>query len=383
MVPIPFVDLATQYSDIRDEIIPAMENVMAKAQFILGDEVELFENEYAEYCCAKHCVGVANGTDALHLSLLALGIGPGDEIITAANTFVATAFAISHTGGSPVFVDVSDTDFNINVDLIENAITERTKAIIPVHLYGQPADMDSITSIARKHSLKVIEDACQAHGAKYRNRAVGTIGDIGCFSFFPGKNLGAYGDGGAVVTNDSELADRIRLLRNYGQRVKYHHQILGYNSRLDSLQAAILRVKLHHLDAWNERRRRAAHAYRELFSDMDVILPEEKQHVYHVYHLFVIQHDQRDDLIAYLKSNGIFCGIHYPLPLNQQEPYLNAKTVPESAPTTSYLCKRIVSLPMFPELTKEQIEQSVNAIERFVSSKTMAGMGAKVEAERL
>jgi len=363
---IPLVDLVTQYKNIHSEVLKVVEQVLSRGHFILGEEVNLFEAEFARYCGVKHCVGVASGTDALHLCLNALGIGPGDEVITAANTFVATAFAISYTGAAPVFVDVTRSDFNIDVNLIESAITERTKAIIPVHLYGQPADMDTILLLAQKYSLKVIEDACQAHGARYGDRPVGSIGDVGCFSFYPGKNLGAYGDGGAVVTNDAELADKIRLLRHYGQKVKNVHSVMGYNSRLDTLQAAILLVKLRHLEDWNEKRRAAARLYEELLSGNDILLPSEKTGVRHVYHLYVIQHERRDELVAALHDKGIIaCGIHYPLPLNQQEPYLTAKTVPEGVPITMDLSKKILSLPMFPEILKEQIEVVAEAIKSF------------------
>jgi dTDP-4-amino-4,6-dideoxygalactose transaminase len=362
---VPFVDLVTQYQNINDEIITALENVMSKGQFILGEDVGLFEKEFAHYCEADHCVGVGNGTEALHLALRALNIGPGDEVITAANTFVATAFAISYTGASPVFVDVKPGDYNIDVDLIESAITEKTKAIIPVHLYGQPADMDAIMGLARKYDLKVIEDACQAHGAKYKEKRVGSIGHIGCFSFYPAKNLGAYGDGGAIVTNDEELAHKLGWLRNYAQEVKNVHSEIGYNSRLDTLQAAILRVKLRYLDNCNEGRRTAARLYGELLSGNEVVLPSEKAGVSHVYHLYVIQHEKRNELAEHLKKKEIYCGIHYPSPLNQQTPYLSSKTLPHGVPICTSSSSKILSLPMFPELTKEQIKHIVNEIKKF------------------
>jgi dTDP-4-amino-4,6-dideoxygalactose transaminase len=362
---IPLVDLITQYQNIRDEILPAIEHVMSSAQFILGEDVSLFETEFAHYCGVKHCIGVASGTDALHLSLRALDVGPGDEVITAGNTFIATALAISFAGATPVFVDVSKNDFNIDVNLIESAITDHTKAIIPVHLYGQPADMDAIMLLARKHNLKVIEDACQAHGARYKDRPAGSIGDAGCFSFYPGKNLGAYGDGGAIITNDANLADKIRLLRQYGQQEKNVHLVLGYNSRLDTLQAAILRVKLNHLEQWNEKRRNIAQTYRELLSDTELVLPLEKPDVNHVYHLFVIQHEQRDQLNATLKAKGVFCGIHYPQPLHQQRPYHHTRTVPDGLPVATELTAKILSLPMFPEISENQIGIVVQAIKDF------------------
>ncbi len=319
-MPIPLLDLVAQFENIRDEATGAIQNVLQKANFILGEEVEWFEDKFADFCGAGHCVSVSSGTEALHLTLRAMEIGPGDEVITAANSFAATPFAIAHTGATPVFVDVKADDFNLDVDLLEEAITSRTKAIIPVHLYGQPADMDAIRTLAERFELKVVEDAAQAHGAIYRGQTVGTLGDAACFSFYPGKNLGAYGDGGAVVTDNSELADKLRLLRNYGQQVKNVHDSLGYNARLDTLQAAVLLVKLNYLEEWTHLRRAAADRYRDLLATSDVQLPSEKDDVRHVYHLFVIQHDRRDELLAHLKDREIYCGIHYPFPLPRGSP---------------------------------------------------------------
>jgi len=362
---IPFVDLVAQYQNLQGEIFPALQRVMSRGDFILGEEVDLFEQEFARYCGVAHSVGVASGTEALHLAVRALGIGPGDEVITAANTFIATALAVSYTGATPVFVDVRREDFNIDVTLIERAITRRTRAIIPVHLYGQPAGMQGILQIAAQYNLKVIEDASQAHGATIGDRRVGSFGDIGCFSFYPGKNLGAYGDGGAIVTNDAQLAETIRLLRNYGQKTKYVHTMLGYNSRLDTMQAAILRVKLRHLDEWNKRRRRAAQFYHERLAGLDVPLPKEKSGVRHVYHLYVIQHRRRDQLLQALTAQGISCGIHYPVPLHQQQPYRGMSTMPVGAPVTSELSREILSLPIYPEISEEQITRVVEAAKRF------------------
>lgn len=366
---VPLVDLVVQYRNIREEILPAVEKVMSKGAFILGEELGLFEEEFARYCGGAHCVGVGSGTDALFLALRALGIGPGDEVLLPANTFVATAFAVSFTGATPVFVDVDRRDYNIDVTLIEGAITEKTKAIIPVHLYGHPAEMDEIVRLAQKHDLRIVEDACQAHGARYKDRPVGAIGDIGCFSFYPGKNLGAYGDGGAVVTNSAELADTIRQLRNYAQKEKNIHPVIGYNSRLDSLQAAILRVKLRHLETWTENRRAAARLYDERLSAAGIAIPAAKPDCRHVYHLYVIQHDVRDELIQALREQNIFCGIHYPLPLHRQEPYRQARTVPRDLPVSSEASGRIVSLPMFPELTKEQVDHVAREIAHFSSER--------------
>ena len=364
---VPFLDLVSQFGNLRDEMLPAIERILQSAQFILGEEVELFEEKFAAFCGAEHCVGLSSGTEALHLALRALEIGPGDEVITVANTFAATAFAIAYTGADPVFVDVRRTDYNLDTDLLEQAISSRTKAIVPVHLYGQPADMDAIMAIAEKHGLRVVEDACQAHGALSGQRPVGALGDVGCFSFYPGKNLGAYGDGGAVVTNNAQLADKIRLLRNYGQRVKNEHSMLGYNARLDALQAAILLVKLNHLADWNERRRGLADSYREALAHSDVILPSENVGTRHVYHLFVIQHDQRDDLRTFLEEHEVYCGIHYPVPLPEAAPFQTARSVPDGVPVATELSKRILSLPMFPEMTAEQVGHVADAVASFSS----------------
>lgn len=367
---IPLVDLTIQYQDIRNELMPNLQRVLDKANFILGEEVEQFEKKFATYCGAEHGVGVASGTDALHLALRAFNVGPGDEVITAANTFIATAMAISYTGATPVFVDVSPQDYNIDVALIERAITSRTKAIIPVHLYGQPADMGSVLSIAKRHELVVIEDAAQAHGAKLRGVPVGSLGDAGCFSFYPGKNLGAYGDGGMVVTNDSQAAERLRWLRHYGQAVKNQHSMIGYNSRLDTLQAAVLLAKLDHLDQWTRKRRAIAQRYRKLLLESDVVVPSETNERFHVYHLFVIRSAMRDELMAHLQRREIFCGIHYPTPIPQSPPYRLARTVPEDTPVSSSLARQILSLPIYPELTDEQVDQVVEGISDFFKSGT-------------
>lgn len=359
---IPFVDLVQQYRALRAEVLPALDEVMQRGDFILGKEVALFEKAFAEYCGVQHCIGVANGTEALHLALRALGLGPGAEVITAANTFIATAFAISYTGAAPVFVDVRPNDYNLDPELLEQALTARTKAIIPVHLYGQPAAMSAIMQFAQRHNLIVVEDACQAHGARYHEQPVGSFGRAACFSFYPGKNLGAYGDGGAVVTNDAALAERIRRLRQYGQAERYLHAESGYNSRLDTLQAAILLLKLRRLDAWNEQRREAANLYREYLADSACVLPEEPPHTRHVYHLFVIQHERREALRAALQERGVQCGIHYPVPLPLQAPYREARTVPQGAPVTARLAQRILSLPMFPEISRVQIKRVAQAL---------------------
>jgi dTDP-4-amino-4,6-dideoxygalactose transaminase len=364
-VSIPFVDLGTQHRLLERELLGAVADVVATSQFILGDELSAFEEDFARYCSTAYCVGVASGTDALHLSLRALGIGPGDEVITAANTFVATVFAIAHVGAQPVLVDVEPDGYNIDTSVIERAISERTKAIIPVHLYGQPAEMDEILAIAKSHGLRVVEDACQAHGARYRGQRVGSFGDAACFSFYPGKNLGALGDGGAIVTNDSELAEGLRILRHCGQSTKNVHPMIGYNSRLDTLQAAVLRVKLRHLDEWNERRQAAARLYTELLSEAGVVLPTERPCSEHVYHLYVIQHQQRDALLDQLANEGISCGIHYPLAVNEHEPFKHVKTFPEGAPNARVRSRRILSLPMSAHISDDQIRTVARAVMRF------------------
>ncbi len=354
---IPLVDLATQSRDIKEDVMAAIGAVIDSAYYILGKEVTLFEEEFAEYCGARYGVGLANGTDAIHMALRAFDIGPGDEVITAGNSFAATALAIVYAGATPVLVDVDPTDFNIDPNLIEDAITPKTKAIIPVHLYGQPAQMGPIRDIAARHALKVIEDAAQAHGAEYQGQRAGSLGDAGCFSFYPGKNLGAFGDGGAVVTNDEAVSERLKLLRNYGQRVKNDHSMLGFNCRLDTMQAAVLLVKLRHIEKWTEQRRTVAGWYRELLPDSELLLPTERDDARHVYHLYVVRHPARDELIEQMHGLNIHCGVHYPRPLNLAAPFRDARTLPEGLPVCSQLADEIVSLPMYPELTRAQVER--------------------------
>ena len=373
MMTIPFVDLKAQYRSIAAEIDSAMQRVLNDADFILGKDVELFEEEFARYCGARHAVGVDTGISALELALRACGVGAGDEVITVSHTFIATVSSISFTGARPVFVDVRPDTYTIDTTQIESAITSRTKAIMPVHLYGQPADMDEILAIARKHGLRVIEDACQAHGATYKGKPVGGLGDAGCFSYYPGKNLGAYGDGGALVTNDSAIADEVRILRNYGQREKYVHVRMAYNHRLDSLQAAILRVKLRHLDPWNEARGRAARAYDELLRDAhQMITPKSEHDRSHVYHLYVVQHPQRDELRSHLQRSGVHAGLHYPVPVHLQPCYESLGIPRGSLPVTESISERVLSLPMFPELSTEQISRVCHVISEFVNRGAVA-----------
>ena len=362
---IPFLDLKTQYLGIKEEIQLAINSVLESNQFVLGSEVHSFEEEFSAYCQVGQGIGVNSGTSALHLALLAAGIGPGDEVITVPNTFVATVAAICYTGARPVLVDIDPQSFNIDVSKIENAITDRTKAILPVHLYGQPADMDPIMEIAKKHRLLVIEDAAQAHGAEYRGRRVGSIGDMACFSFYPGKNLGAYGEGGMVVTNNVTYARTLRVLRDWGAEKKYHHDLMGYNYRLEGLQGAVLRVKLRYLEAWTEARRACAGEYRRLLADSKVRVPQEITYARHVYHIFAIRVDDRDSLQAHLLAKGIQTGIHYPIPVHLQKGYAHLGYRKGDFPEAERCADEILSLPIFPEMTNIQVKEVVDAINAF------------------
>ena len=364
---IPILDLKAQYAAIEQEIDAAIKEVLESAQFILGPAVRDLEQRVATYCGCKHGVGVASGTDALRLTLTALGIGPGDEVITTPFTFIATANTISHCGAKPTFIDIDSRTYSIAPAAIEAAITERTKAILPVHLYGQPADMDPIMELAEAHGLYVIEDAAQAIGARYKGRRVGSIGHVGCLSFYPTKNLGAYGDGGMVVTNDGALAEKVDVLRRQGSKKKYHAEVLGFNSRLDSLQAAILGVKLKYLDDWNEARRQAAQCYNELLADLPVTKPYESPDAYHVYHQYTIRAPQRDALAVYLKDRGISPMIYYPVPLHFQKLYVSLGYGEGSLPMSEVASREVLSLPMYPELTEAQQQEVVGAIWGFYS----------------
>ena len=358
---IPLVGLFDQYQTIKPEIDAAIQNVINNSSFVGGDEVRRFEKEFAEFCEARACVGVGNGTDALYLTLRALGVGPGDEVITVAHTFIATSEAISMTGATPIFIDVTEDTMLMDTALIEPAITPRTKAIVPVHLYGQSCDMDAIMEIARRHSLKVVEDAAQAHGARWRGQRVGSIGDAATFSFYPGKNLGAYGDAGAVVSQDEALIEQIRTLANHGRLEKYTHKMEGVNSRLDTLQAAILRVKLRYLDEWNQKRRQIADAYREQLTSPGIALPIVHEHAEPVWHLFVIRLAEREQLQSLLKQAGIATGIHYPVPLHLQPAYEDRRSQYD-LPNTERAAQEVLSLPMYPELRQEQIEAVCSAV---------------------
>jgi dTDP-4-amino-4,6-dideoxygalactose transaminase len=363
--PIPLVDLKAQYALIRQDVDAAISRVVSNADFILGSEVDAFESEYANYCEADHAVGLDSGLSALELGMRALGIGPGDEVITPAHSFIASSSAISLTGATPVWVDVNPNTYNIDVVRLEAAITKRTKAIMPVHLYGQPANMNPILDLARRHRLYVVEDACQAHGARYDGRRVGSIGDFAAFSFYPSKNLGAYGDAGVLVTNNSDVADKVRMMRNYGQRKKYDHVYMAWNRRLDTLQAAVLRVKLTHLDSWNGARRRHASRYDALLTGTRLDVPRVAPDCEHVFHLYVVQVEQRDDLLRHLADSGIQGGIHYPIPIHLQEAYSDRGSGPGSFPVSEAIASRVLSLPMYPELSEEQLNRVVEAAIKF------------------
>jgi dTDP-4-amino-4,6-dideoxygalactose transaminase len=363
---VPFLDLKAQYLTIKDEIHEAISKVMESTAFAGGPFVAQFEQEFAKFCNCKHAIGVGNGTDALWLSLIALGVGPGDEVITVPNTFIATAEAITYCGAKPVFVDVDEKTYTMNPSLIEAAITPSTKAIIPVHLFGQTADMDPILAIAKEHNLYVIEDACQAHGAEYKGRKTGSIGNTGCFSFYPGKNLGAYGEAGAVVTNNDTLAETMRVFRDHGQAKKYYHSMIGWNARMDGIQGAVLGVKLKYLYEWNEARRNHAQEYNELLSPLsDIIKPHAADYAKHVYHIYAIRAQERDRLMTHLSEQGISSGIHYPGPIHLQKAYSFLGLNKGRYPVAERCALEFVSLPMFPELTSEQIAYIVDAIKQF------------------
>jgi dTDP-4-amino-4,6-dideoxygalactose transaminase len=362
---IPMNDFKLQYYSIKKELDEAINQVLESGNFILGDMVRCFEKEFAEYCGATYGVGVNSGLDALQLVMVALNIGYGDEVITVSNSAVATALAITHAGAKPVFVDVDESTHNIDPQKIKEKVTKKTKAVLPVHLFGNPADMESINEIAEDHNLWVIEDACQAHGAEYKGKKTGILGDAGCFSFYPTKNLGAYGDGGMVLINDEEIYERIKMLRNYGQKTRYTHVVKGVNSRLDEMQAAILRVKLRHLDRWNDARRRNAKSYNELLWGTDAVCPVEQGGAKHVYHLYVIKSKKRDQLQNFLTSKGITTLIHYPIPIHLQDAYKELKIPAGMLPVTEDLAKKILSLPIYPEMTEAQIQYVADSIRDF------------------
>jgi dTDP-4-amino-4,6-dideoxygalactose transaminase len=354
---VPFLDLKAQHAPLLDKFDRAIREVIESSAFAGGPFVERFEEEFAAYCGSEYAIGVGNGTDALWLALLALGIGEGDEVITVPDTFFATVEAITYCKARPVFVDVHQDTFTMNPAELENSLTRRTKAIIPVHLFGQPADMDPILEFARANGLFVVEDAAQAHGAEYKGRKAGTMGDAGCFSFYPGKNLGAFGEAGAVVTNDPELREKIQILRDHGQSRKYYHSMMGWNCRMDGIQAAVLSIKLSHLDEANSLRRKHALGYNQAFAGIDdVLTPLEARHARHVYHVYAIRVQERDKVRRFLEQKGVGCGVHYPIPIHLQEACRGLGYTEGAFPIAEDLAEEFLSLPMFPELTEEQIE---------------------------
>lgn len=365
---VPFLDLKQQHQALRAEIEVAIGEVLDTCAFAGGPFVAKLEEEFAAFCGAPHAIGVGNGTDALWFALLALGVGPGDEVITVPSTFMATAEAITYTGATPVFVDIDESTYTLDPALLEKAVTPRTKAIIPVHLMGQCADMDPILDFAARRGLAVVEDACQAHGAEYKGKKAGTLGHAGAFSFYPGKNLGAIGEAGAIVTKDPVLAERMKVFRDHGQIRKYHHTHVGWNGRMDGIQGAALRIKLRHLARWNDQRRAHAAHYRQLLADLDaIILPTEASHGRHVYHIFAIRVPRRDEVLNELGKRGVSCGIHYPIPVHLQAAYSGLNLGRGSFPVSERCAEEFLSLPMFPELTPAQVEYVAKNLREVVS----------------
>jgi dTDP-4-amino-4,6-dideoxygalactose transaminase len=360
--PVPFLDLRAQYARLADEVLREMREVAESGTYVLGPKVAAFEEAFARFLGARHCVGVSSGTSALHLALLGAGVGPGDEVITVPMTFIATSWAVSYAGATPVYVDVDPVTFTLDVNQVERRITPRTKAILPVHLYGQPADLGPLLEIGRRHGLPVIEDAAQAHGARYQGRAAGTLGRCGCFSFYPGKNLGAFGEAGAVVTDDPALAARLRALRDHAQEKRYHHGELGFNYRMDALQGAVLGVKLKHLEAWTEARRRLADRYRDRLAGLPLGLPAEAPGRRHVWHLFVVLHPRRDRLRHELEGRGIQTGLHYPIPLHLQKAYAHLGHRAGDFPVAERVGRECLTLPLFPEMTAGQQDAVIEAL---------------------
>lgn len=359
---VPFLDLKATYSELQPQIDEAVKRVLESGWYILGEEVDSFEEQYAAYCGAKYCVSVANGLDALYLALLALGVGNGDEVIVPSNTYIATWLAVSQCGATPVPVEPDTLTYNLDPAHLEAAITKRTKVILPVHLYGQAADMDPILEIARKYRVQVLEDGAQAHGARYKGKRIGAHGDVVAWSFYPGKNLGAFGDGGAITTNDAEIADRIRVLRNYGSRVKYVNEVKGFNSRLDPLQAAALRVKLRYLDEWNDRRKVIAGRYRAAFEGTGLTLQHSPEWSDSAWHLFVVRHPRRDALQKILAEAGVGTLIHYPIPPHRQRAYADLGMATEAFPLASRIADEVLSLPIGPHLSSEHTDEVIASV---------------------
>jgi dTDP-4-amino-4,6-dideoxygalactose transaminase len=363
---VPYFNLTEQFAALRPQVQDSLDRIWRTSAFVLGEDVATFEEEFAAYCDAKHCVALNTGTSALHLAMLAAGVGPGDEVITTANTFIATAWAITYTGATPVFADIDPTTGNLDPACVEAAVTVRTKAIMPVHLYGRPVDVGSLLEIARRHELAFVEDVAQAHGARYKGRRVGTFGQSAGFSFYPTKNLGGCGEGGALVSNDSRVADLARVLRDHGQTSRYVHEYIGYNYRMDTLQGAVLRIKLRHLEQWTARRRAVAARYRELLSGARADLPEDRPDVESVYHLFVVWVDDRDRVRNELAARGVQTAVHYPVPVHLQKAYGHLGYTIGSLPHTERACQRVISMPMYPEISDTQVEYAATALAQIV-----------------
>lgn len=362
---VPYLDLPAQLRRIRPEIDAALARTLDNCTFCLGPDVAQFEKDFAKFCGAQHCVGFNSGTSALHVAMLLAGVGPGDEVITTPHTFVATSWAICYVGARPVYVDIEEATCNLNPALVERAITPRTKALLPVHLYGHPFDVDPMLEICRRHGLKLIEDACQAHGARYKGRGVGTFGEMACFSFYPGKNLGAAGEGGALVTNDAALAARARALREHGSTRRYYHDEIGFNYRMEGFQGAVLGVKLKYLEEWTRARRRVAHRYHELLADTPLQLPREAPWAESAYHLYVVRHPRRDELKAHLEAHGIGCALHYPLALHMQKCFAHLGYREGDFPVAEKAARECLSLPIYPELTEAQQQRVASVIRDF------------------
>lgn len=368
MTPIPYLDLPAQMRTIRKDVDAAIARTLDNCSFCLGPDVVQFEKEFAQFCGAQHCIAFNSGTSALHVAMLLLDVGRDDEVITTPMTFVATSWAISYVGAKPVYVDIDDATFNLDPELIETAITPRTKAILPVHLYGHPANLDPMLAVAKKHNLPLVEDSAQAHDAKYKGRMIGTFGEMSCFSFYPGKNLGAYGEGGAIVTNNAAYAARARSLREHGSTQRYYHDEVGFNYRMEGIQGAVLGIKLKHLSQWTKERQRVGRRYHDLLADTPLQLPKEAPWAESAYHLYVVRHPRRDELKKHLEANKVGCALHYPLPLHLQKCYANLGYKEGAFPVAEKAAKECLSLPIYPELTEAQIQRVSEVVHDFFKS---------------
>ena len=362
---VPYLDLPAQMAPLRKEIDAAIARTLDNCSFCLGPDVAQFEKDFAKYCGAEHCIAYNSGTSALHIAMMLLNVGPGDEVITTPMTFVATSWAISYVGAKPVYVDIDDATFNLDPKQMEKAITARTKCILPVHLYGHSVDLDPLLAIAKKHNLPLVEDAAQSHAAKYKGKIVGAFGVMSCFSFYPGKNLGAYGEGGAIVTNNAAFNARAKSLREHGSTQRYYHDEVGFNYRMEGIQGAVLGIKLKHLDTWTKERRRVAHRYHELLAGTPLQLPKEADYAESAYHLYVVRHPRRDDLKKHLEANGVGCALHYPLPLHLQKCYASLGYKQGDFPVTEKAARECLSLPIYPELTDAQIQRVAEVVKGF------------------